>query len=305
MTVLPAQKLSVEEMVVSLAAGLMMFLLPGDAMNQFESDGVCYSFIFIVTTVIIMVLYLIIKRYEAIGTALLTMACAELISVVFRIGSGIVTKGSEYWPKLTEYSIVSMFLLWIIPFSFVLTLRLLSIGGDSNRKRMSFVRFMALSMYALLIIYGIVLIFKLIIPAKPRPESSREMELMIFSRIASCLAPERENGIQYIVWHCIIFAPLSFYLSVLIPRFRVWHAMILGVAIGLGVEALQYLMNTSTACTDDILMYVLGAVLGVCIKRVVDFARSVLTGGRDVCMLSFDFIPVPRKEKGEAQIIEE
>ena len=305
MTVLPAQKLSVEEMVASLAAGLMLFLLPNDALNQFESDGVCYSFIFIVTFVIVLMLYTIIKRYEAVGTALMTMSCSWMISVIFRICSGIITKGNEYWPKLSEYNIVSMFLLWVIPFSFVLIMRLLSIGGDSNKKRLSFVRFMALSMYSLLVIYGIVLVFKLIIPAKPQLNSNREMELMIFGRISSCLSPERENGIQYIVWHCIIFAPMAFYLSVLIPRFRVWHAVILGLAIGIGVEAMQYLLNTSTACTDDILMYVIGAILGILIKNAIEILRRILTDGRDMCMLSFEYIPVPKKEKGEPRIVEE
>ena len=82
MTVLPAQKLSVEEMVASLAAGLMLFLLPNDALNQFESDGACYSFIFIVTFVIVLMLYTIIKRYEAVGTALMTMSCSWMISVI-------------------------------------------------------------------------------------------------------------------------------------------------------------------------------------------------------------------------------
>lgn len=306
MTVLPSQKLSIGELFVSLAAGLMLFLLPNDAKNQFETESVCEGFIFIISIVIIAVMFFIIKRYEAIGTSMMTMAVLNIANQVISLINGFVTKGSEYWPKISEYNIVSLFLLWIVPFLFVLVLRLLTNDiTDTNDSRRSFVRFMSLSMGALLIIYGIVFVFMLIIPSKPDLQSERTIMPLPFSRINECLDEESEHGIAYLIWHCIIFAPLTFHLSVLIPRFRILHGVILAAALGVAVEALQYMLNTGAACLDDILMYIIGAVIGICLKYAVNALRSVLTQGRDSCMLSLEYNPIPRKRKGEATVIEE
>ncbi len=306
MTVLPGQKLSIGEMFVSLAAGLMLFLLPNDARNQFEGEAVCYSFIFIVSFVIVATLFIVLKRYEAVGTAMLAMAVITLARLIISVISGIVSKGTEYWPKITEYNIVSLFLTWIIPFGISVALRLVSgISSDSNEKRRSFARFVDLSMKALLIIYIIVIIFKLIIPVKPKLEGDREYEFMFFKRINDCLSGEYKNGMAYIIWHLIILSPFTFYLSVLIPKLRMRHSAVISLAVGLAIEALQFLFNTGTACVDDIMMYMVGAVCGVMLKLIINAVRSRLTGGMDRCMLGFEYMPIPRKPKGEAQVIEE
>ena len=41
MNVLPSQKLTISQVFLGLAAGLMLFLLPNDAKNQIGSEGRC------------------------------------------------------------------------------------------------------------------------------------------------------------------------------------------------------------------------------------------------------------------------
>ena len=161
MTLLPSQKLTIGELFVSLAAGLMLYLLPNDAKKQFESEAICIGFVFLISLVIIVAMFIIIKRYEAIGTALMTLSSLQLLNIVISVISGIASRGSEYWHNLTEYNIICMF-------AFALATRLLTNeAADSNDLRRSFIRFMSLSMGSLLIIYGIILILKMIIPIPP------------------------------------------------------------------------------------------------------------------------------------------
>ena len=308
MNVLPSQKLSIGQYFISIAAGLMLFLIPNDALNQFETDPLREGFIFIVTLTITAVLFFIVKRYEAIGIALITMSSMTALNLCINITKNFIANIPEgsYFPEISEYSIVSMFFLWFVPFMFAVIMRLISSGmKDNNEKRRSFSRFMTLSMKAFLIIYILVIIFKLIIPSQAAEQSDREIVWMIFSRISDCLNGTHEHGKAYIVWHCIIFAPIAFYLTVLVPKFKIWHIAIFAAAAGIAVEAMQYILNTAAACTDDILMYIVGALSGFLLKHGIDLLRSFLTRGQDPCMLSFEYTPIPHKHKGEAQVLTE
>ncbi len=306
MTLLPSQKLTIGEFFVSLAAGLMLYLLPNDAKNQFESEGVCIGFVFLVSLVIVTVMFFIIKRYEAVGTSLMTLSSLCLINLPVSVVGGIISRGSEYWPELTEYSIICMFILWTVPFLFAVTIRLLTNdSADTNDSRRSFIRFMSLSMGSLLIIYGIVLILKMIIPVAPNMQGNREIYPIPFIHIGECLKGSENGTVLQIIWNGLIFAPLTFYLSVLIPRFKIRHGIILGVILGVAIEGLQFLFNTDTAYIDDIILYIIGAVLGVCIKYAFNGLRSLISNGKDNCMMSLEYIPVPKKDRGEAKVIED
>lgn len=306
MTVIPSQKLSTSDFLISVAAGLMLFLLPNDARSQFDSDQICISYVFLISFVIVAVMFFIIKRYEAIGCALFSFAVLETVSVVYEIIVGSVNRGSKYWYQMSEYNIICIFLLWVIPFMFAVCFRLLTVsGGDTNEMRQGFANFMIWSMRSLMIIYIIVLLFKLTIPVKPHTEDERSMELMLFQRIGACITGEHENGIEYIIWHSIIFAPFAFYLSVLVPKLRVLHVVIVALSLGITVEALQFSLNTSTACTDDIIMYIIGAVLGIMIKYFINFLRDIITDGEDKCMLSFEYTHKNKRNKDEPEILTE
>ena len=304
MTVLPSQKLTIGELFVSLAAGLMFFLLPNDAKNQFDSIIASECFVLLICSVITIVLFIIIKRFEAVGAAMLKFAVLTISTDLISIITGIFSNTKDYWPTISEYNIVCMFIMWVIPFLFMTMTRLLQGGKyDNNERRMGFSRFLLLSMRALLILYGLVIIFMMIIPYKPRTESPREIDFMIFNRIGDCIKNIHEDGTKYILWHNFILAPLTFYLLVLVPKIKLWHLLIISGTFALTIESLQYLLNTGTACLDDIIMYIVGAVIGIMLKHLIDSVRSVLTSGKDDCMLSYSYTPIKRKTDTSAAVI--
>ena len=306
MTVLPSQRLSISQFYLGLAAGLMLFLLPNDAKLQIVSEALCEAYIFFIALVITAVLFLITKRYEAVGVSLMTMALLNAVSFFFEIVIGFSDDDAgTYWPDIDKYRLASYFLQLMIPFVFCLIVRLFAVGArDNNETRRDFTQFLSSCMKALFIIYVIVFVFKLIMPNRPG-SSSRELELMIFERIGKCLSGEYENGVVYICWHLIFLVPLSFYLAVLVPKFRIWHIALIAALLGISVEIMQFLLNTSTVCTDDVLMLITGAILGFICKFAVNKLRKIITHGEDYNMLSFDFAHLAIKPKGEAQMLTE
>lgn len=306
MTLLPSQKLSIGELCVSLAVGLMFFLLPNDAKNQFQDELVCEAFVFIINLIITIVLYIVIKRFEAVGAALLTMSVLIGVSIVFSTVTGMISKGTEFWPTLTRYRIISTVIMWMTPFLFVVFLRLISgRTNDNGDIRRSFVRFLVLSLRAMLIVYLITILFRVVIPVKPDMDSERDLLLIPFSMVERCISGEQPAGVEYIIWNCLILAPLTFYLSVMVPKFRIWHSLIIALALGLTLEAFEFILNTGPACVDDLIMYLIGALLGVIIKETIDLMRAIITMNQEKVILTCDYSPPRRSEGGEAEIIEE
>ena len=92
---------------------------------------------------------------------------------------------------------------------------------------------------------------------------------------------------------------------VLVKNFHIWHALIISAAVGLTIEALQFILNTSVISTDDIIMYLIGAVIGVLAKFLIDALRNLVTIGKETTILSYNPDKVVKKSSGEAEIIEE
>lgn len=293
MSVLPSQKLTVGELYVSMAVGLILFLLPNDYKNQFGTSPLAVVLVAFSALVIASALFITIKRFEAIGAAILTKSVITVISFLFSILNGIISKNNDYWPSISDYQLITMFILWTVPFFLAVFIRLFTVGKrDTNDRRLGFSRFLSLSLRALLFIYIMVLVFKQIMPYKPDVVTSRMIFYIPFSKISDCINSVDGSSVVYIIWHCLILAPLTFSLLILNPNIRWWYLLIISAAAGLAIEILQFSLNTSGVYTDDIMMYLVGGVLGMLLKHLIDKIRSAITGGQERTMLSLEYTPV-------------
>ena len=90
-----------------------------EARNQ--TDSVYFSEVMVLAAsfVVTAVFLFIIKRYEAVGAALLTNSIITAGAFVFSSVNGILTKTGEFWPHISQYQLITMFVLWIVPFMMV------------------------------------------------------------------------------------------------------------------------------------------------------------------------------------------
>lgn len=298
MSFLPSQKLTIGELFVSIAAGLMLFLLPNDAKNQVNDMALAESYVFIFSLMIAAALIFTIKRYEALGTAMLSCSILTLVSFAIYIINGIVTKGFDFWPQMTEYQLITMFISWIVPFAFTVSIRLLRNGlGDTNDSRMRFAHFLILAIRALMLIYILVIIFRHLLPFRPHMSEERDFNFRLFGRIGECLDGTHENGWMYLFWHGLLLAPLTFSLLILNPKMKWWQLMIISLAFGVTLEILQFSFNTGTICIDDLLLYLFGGMIGIVLKHFIDLIRSAITSGQDKNMLSFSYTLVTKSNR--------
>ena len=182
MSVLPSQKLTIGELFVSMAVGLILYLLPNDIRNQTTEIWLSESMVFLAAFIITGVFLFIIKRYEAVGAALLTNALITAGSFGFAIINGILTKGEGFWPSFSEYQLISMLILWVVPFLFVVLLRLTAKDQkDTNDTRRSFCRFLSLSLRAMMILYIMVVVFVQILPHMPSTSVQRSIYYVPFT----------------------------------------------------------------------------------------------------------------------------
>ena len=221
MSVLPSQKLTIGELYVSMAVGLILYLLPGDIRNQMNSIVLSEVMVFISTLTITAVFFFIIKRYEAIGAALLTNSIITAGAFGCGVIHGLVTKGADFWPTITEYSLIAMFIIWVVPFIFAVVLRTFSRDGrDLDDLRQGFSRFLSLSLRALMIIYILVMVFRQLLPHYPKISMNRSIYYLPFVKIQECLENFSSWGGIYLFWNGLILMPLTFSLLVLNPKIR-------------------------------------------------------------------------------------
>lgn len=292
MSVLPGQKLTIGELYVSMAVGLILFLLPNDLKNQFGTNAVSVVLVALLALLITSALFVTIRRYEAIGAAILTKSIITVISFLFSILNGILSRSSDYWPTISDYQLITMFILWTVPFFLTVFVRLFTVGKrDVTDYRVGFARFLSLSLRALLFIYIMVLIFKQIMPNKPNVITTRTIYYMPFSKIADCVTGANNGSMAYLIWHSLILAPMTFSLLILNPRIKWRYLLIVAVAAGLAIEILQFTLNTGVVYTDDLILYLVGGILGILLKKLLDRIRYAITLGEETAMLSLEYIP--------------
>ncbi len=301
MSVLPGQKLTIGELFVSMAVGLILYLVPNDVRNQYNDIYTAEAMVLCATAVVVLVFFLIIKRYEAVGAALLTNSIITAGAFVFVIVNGIVAKGEDFWPTLTEYQLVTMFIIWVVPFLMTVLVRLfINDSRDTDDARIGFARFLSLSLRALMIIYIMVIVFNQIIPAAPDFSTNRGIYYMPFEQIRSCFDHLDQWGLLYLLWNGLILMPLTFSILVLNSRIRWWQILFISFAFGLTLEIFQFSFNTAYVYVDDVILYITGGMIGLLIKRTIDGIRSLITKGRERTMLSLDYTPVnPETRKSE------
>ncbi len=286
MTVLPGQRLTIGQLFVSLAAGLMFFLLPNDARNLFESPT-RESMIFIVAIVITAGLLIIVQRYEAVGAAMITASCLCVFNyIVMEILDACTV--SNYWPAISEYQLFSWLILCIAPLLTTMFVRLLASGMWSTpEKRRGFSRFLVLSLRACMIVYIPIVVVKMLIPTEINFELPRNVDLIPLQHTIECVTGVYSDGWLYLAKHFLILMPLGFYLAIAVDHMRWWQFALLGLSIGLTIEIIQLALNTALFCIDDLFLYAIGISVGAGIKYLFDLFRRFLTGGREKRMLYF------------------
>ena len=293
MSVLPGQKLTIGELYLAMAIGLILFLMPNDIHNSVPLDVVSEGLVAIAAVCTIAVFVFIIKRYEAVGAALLTYSVITVVAFGFGIINGIFTKGSSYWPAIPDYQLKTMFIVWTVTFAMMVLIRLFIRGSrDSNDHRAGFSRFLSLSLRALVILYLFVIVFKQIMPHAPDMVSSRQIGYVPFSKIIACFTAEDKSNILYVVWNSLIIAPLTFCLLILNSRIKLWQVMIISFAFGLTIEIIQFSLNTGTVYVDDLIMYMVGGAVGMALKILIDGIRSLITGREERHFLSLSYTPI-------------
>lgn len=293
MSVLPSQKLTIGELYVSMAVGLIMFLLPNDMKNQFGTSPMSMVFVGVMSFFIVGVLYLAIKRYEAIGAAMLTQSVITVFSFAFSVLNNVISGTNDYWPTISDYQLINMFVLWTVPFMLMVIIRTFTVGKyDTGHNRLRFARFLSLSLRALMIIYILVLVFKQIMPHRPDMINSRSIYYMPLTKIKDCIYGTNGGSTAYLIWHCLILAPFTFSLLILNSKLRWYNILIINLATGLTIEILQFSLNTGIVYTDDFIMYTFSGFAGMILKLLIDKIRYFVTRKEEKNMMSLDYTPI-------------
>lgn len=115
-------------------------------------------------------------------------------------------------------------------------------------------------------LYLILLFWLVLFKLEPRfwalPQTGRSLNLIPFG------ASMMQNGgisLSEIIYNALFFVPLGIYLSLLNITEKAWHGILIGLAISIACEAVQYLFKIGASDITDILMNTLGTAIGAAI----------------------------------------
>lgn len=112
-------------------------------------------------------------------------------------------------------------------------------------------------------LYLILLIWLVLFKLEPRfwalPQTGRSLNLIPFG------ASMMQNGgisLSEIIYNALFFVPLGIYLSLLNITAKAWQGILIGLAISIACEAVQYLFKIGASDITDVLMNTLGTTIG-------------------------------------------
>lgn len=291
MNFLKGKKLPIGHFFLSLAAGLMLFLLPNEAKVQCEQQYWEF-YVLSISIIITAVLLMIVKKYEAIGTAIMTASSLTAVRFILEaLNSFIEKNNSSLSNDLNMYDMISWLVIWFVPFVIAVIVKLFAVGlWNTREKREGFSRFLFLSGISLLIIYFIIIFCKVIFPYSGTMGEGRTIIIIPFQRIIECINGTHSTGLFYLLWHCILLIPVGFFVPIYIKKANLITVIIAGTATGIFLELCQLILNTGAVCIDDVIMYIIGAIIGYALGLLINKTRSVLTLGHDKNMLEIKYV---------------
>ncbi|WP_370056212.1 VanZ family protein [Leifsonia sp. EB41] len=98
------------------------------------------------------------------------------------------------------------------------------------------------------------------------PGSERSLNLIPFASIADYLggpAAVRRFAFANLAGNILAFVPLGAYLTFLRRRARVWGNLLVVACVSVAVEILQWVLAVGTSDIDDVILNVVGGLIGV------------------------------------------
>lgn len=102
----------------------------------------------------------------------------------------------------------------------------------------------------------------------------------------------KPNGRGVNLWNVLMFVPLGIYMRIYAKK-RVWKSILLCFVISIGVEGIQFALATGSLDVDDIILNMLGGLLGVGIYQLIKVISkgNIQTTNRVVATTALIFPP--------------
>jgi glycopeptide antibiotics resistance protein len=270
------------QVFTSLAGGLALYLTPQDS-EGYSSLLLRGLYIAGLAALITLLLLLLFHSYETVGLAL---AGVILLVTVRYLGDAVrqivecSKTGASFVLSFDYYGALFWGIVWFTPFALCVLIRLCAgEAWDTPQKRREFGNFFVLASASFYVFYGVLLLFCFLFVRPVDLYGVRSVNLTPFAQILRYFSG-MENGLLYFVGNLLFFTPLGFFLS---ARYSwpLWKHSLFILGTSVGIELIQFALNSGYVDIDDVLLNVAGYFFGCLIKWLLNQIRNRITAGEE------------------------
>lgn len=285
-------KLNAVQILFSIAAGIILFLLPQDASRMIHASlRIPYVvFICIVVTVFLLIIF---KSYKMISVSLFVAMNLIILRYIFSVISMLIeniSSGAPFSMSISYYDGLCWGLIWFIPFLICTSARLFSASyWYTSSKRNQFNVFFNISAKTFFVYY-IILLFACFILARPIDLfGQRQYNIIPFLTMLNMFS-DTKSMIMHFTGNLFFFMPFGFYLSIYRQDMSLGKKILISLIVSVTIELLQLALNTGKADINDIILNQVGFFFGCMTKLVMDKLRASITGQEELSI--FDGIDI-------------
>ena len=275
--------LSTPVLFASFAGGLVLYLAPQDGRATFFSPW-RELFVVLMAVLVAVLLLIVSRRYESVGVALIVMIGLVLINYIshsIALYWRDKELGQTFLLHMDFYDAFCWGLVWFIPFLICITVRVFASGGwDSEAHHGEFIRFFKMAVRSFYVYYALVFLACFVFVNPVDLWGKRAVNLTPFYGFFDSFSKPGASSLSFFS-NLLFFVPLGYFATVRMRRMRWFLAVLIGLAVGILVEGLQFAFNTGVADINDAILNMIGFVLGFAAKLLLDGFRAFVTNGEE------------------------
>lgn len=279
--------LSPVQLMMAFAGGLAMFLSTKEAI-KYISQSLGAAYVMFVAAAVCVILTCIFRTYEVIGAASLISMILFAIEYIIYCVNSIIDAGTLAILDISPHTAIYWAIIWAIPTLICMVIRMISLRFlDQKELLEDFSLFFRSSTISFYIFYTLIVLGTVIFTVPVGSGGIINFNFIPFydGSIHHYFSSNME--LYKSLGNLVLLLPIGYTLSVFYPKLKFWQKTLIGLGLGVLIQAIICLLNTGDFDITYIVLDILGLFIGILLKTFIDKLQYLISGKKQLAFRYF------------------